>query len=630
MKNTTPSLQNCAPTGPASSTPQESLRLLIERFNPANYTFEFRDGKPVPIGFEWPEAIARRNEQDLQQIAEHSHLTSLPYRCRERLKAAKPLSEREMLWLWPFLQDIANNPPELGSSHGEALLHIEDILCGGIALLVVLHHDWLAADPERMTWCRRRLENVLERPPSPFPFDCETASGERKWDAFAAEAGVALLARDREDALARRLVANGVASFHYSTTSQTLLAACRDRARLGVDFERMLGLAIRWAGLRTPFTLGTRPHFDARKEVWHERKRALIQDFVDQRLPGELPDIRTVNATAAAEIEAIHAAQFPEFARGRSAARRSRRRSGRSRETLHPESLRLDSQVITAAFAWLDLRSAQSPERQKWLGYVRNFLELTLGSIPRIDDPDDQKIDGLPNAFDDWAFAVVAKAVPLLNASEDPRSLWQPILDLGSPAHQWVERFFWEWFTHGLRAARSPREFVRMWTAMIEHALTSPGWDPDGCRTYGLDGMVFELLGFNSTMNTLGKDPAFAPAMIEMENVFGRAAERWFRMPKVVAGFLNFAVQPAMTGLVLPSIKWLAAAVPSFDSYDYRYGLEENLIAFLHAGWEREQRGIANDLSLQAAFLSLLGCLVARGGHAAIALRDRVVNSAAS
>jgi hypothetical protein len=162
---------------------------------------------------------------------------------------------------------------------------------------------------------------------------------------------------------------------------------------------------------------------------------------------------------------------------------------------------------------------------------------------------------------------------------------------------------------------------------MIEHALTSPGWDPSGCRIYGLDGMVFELLGFNSTMNTLGKDPAFVPAVTEMEDVFVRAVERWFRMPKVVAGFLNFAVQPAVTGLALPSIKWLAPAIPSFDSYDYRNGLEENLIAFLHAAWEREQIKIANDPSLQGAFLSLLSCLVARGGHAAIALRDRVVNS---
>jgi hypothetical protein len=69
--------------------------------------------------------------------------------------------------------------------------------------------------------------------------------------------------------------------------------------------------------------------------------------------------------------------------------------------------------------------------------------------------------------------------------------------------------------------------------------------------------------------------------------------------------------------------------VPSFDSYDWKYGLEENLIAFLHTSWEREHHRISGDPSLQGAFLSLLACVVSRGGHAAIALRDRVVNSAA-
>jgi len=92
----------------------ESLRLLTERFNPANYTFELPDGKRVPVGFQWPKAMARQNEEDLQRIAEHSHITNLPQRCRERLDAARPLSEEESLWLWPFLQSIENNPPECG------------------------------------------------------------------------------------------------------------------------------------------------------------------------------------------------------------------------------------------------------------------------------------------------------------------------------------------------------------------------------------------------------------------------------------------------------------------------------------------------------------------------------------
>src|SRR5262249_51859829 len=163
-----------------------------------------------------------------------------------------------------------------------------------------LHHDWLTADPARMAWCRRKLEAVLEQPPPPFRFDSETASGEYRWDTFAAEAGVALLAGNREDALARRLAAIGVIGFHYSTTARSVVSACRHREPLGDDFDRMLGLAIRWAGLRTPLAFATRPGFDA-DEAWYERKEALIQAFVERGGPIELPDIRAVNATAAAE-----------------------------------------------------------------------------------------------------------------------------------------------------------------------------------------------------------------------------------------------------------------------------------------------------------------------------------------
>jgi hypothetical protein len=232
----------------------------------------------------------------------------------------------------------------------------------------------------------------------------------------------------------------------------------------------------------------------------------LIQDFVDQRLSLELPNIEELSAVAGAQVEAIHAKQFPELTRSRRAPRSSRR-PGRSRESLYRESLRLDTHVISSAFAWLDLRSAQTEERPKWLGFIRNFLDIVLRSIPRVDDSRQQKIEGLPDQFDDWVFGRVAAAIPCLTAAEDPRSLWQPILDLGSPAHQWVERFFWDLFTDGLRAAQTPDDFARLWSAMTQHALESPAWDPNTNRRYDLDGMVFQLLGFDSRMNKLGQNP---------------------------------------------------------------------------------------------------------------------------
>jgi hypothetical protein len=456
------------------------------------------------------------------------------------------------------------------------------------------------------------------------------ASGERNWDAFAAEAGVALLARNRDDALARLLVATGVVSFHYSTTALIAWRASQLPEQIGDDFDRMLGLAARWAGLRTPYALATRPPFDTQRDAWHERKKTLIQEFVHRRLPAEFPDLGGINATAAAEFDALYAQLFPESASRRAATRRSRRQ-GRSRESLSPDSLRLDSRVISSAFAWLDLPAGISnADRRKRIGLVRSFLDIVLGTIPKIDDPRQQKIDGLPSDFDSWVFGRVAAAIPRLTAAESPRSLWQPILDLGSPAHEWVERFFWYWFTDGLRAVQTPDDFMRLWSAMIQYALECPEWDPSANRSYDLDGMVFQLLGCDSRMNRLGLNPAFASAVATMESAFEAAAQRWFGMPKVVTGFLYFVVQRAMTALLLPSIKWLAAPVPSFDSYDWKYGLEDNLITFLHVCWDHEQQRISGDPSLQGAFLSLLACVVSRGSHAAIALRDRVVNSAAA
>jgi hypothetical protein len=128
-------------------------------------------------------------------------------------------------------------------------------------------------------------------------FDSEGASGDQKWDAFAAEAGVALLARDPDDLLARTLVAAGVLSFHYSTTGRTLRAAFQCRKQLADDFARTLGLAVRWAGLRPPYYFSN---------LFAQE----IAEFVDRRLPVELPDIREIDARTDAEIDARARAGF--------------------------------------------------------------------------------------------------------------------------------------------------------------------------------------------------------------------------------------------------------------------------------------------------------------------------------
>jgi hypothetical protein len=94
-------------------------------------------------------------------------------------------------------------------------------------------------------------------------------------------------------------VAIGVLSFHYSTTARTFVRASQCREQIGEDFDRMLGMAIRWAGLRTPDSLVARIRHETDPEDKNAGKNALIQDFVNERSPVELPDIREINAKPA-------------------------------------------------------------------------------------------------------------------------------------------------------------------------------------------------------------------------------------------------------------------------------------------------------------------------------------------
>jgi hypothetical protein len=164
---------------------------------------------------------------------------------------------------------------------------------------------------------------------------------------------------------------------------------------------------------------------------------------------------------------------------------------------------------------------------------------------------------------------------------------------------------------------------------MILHALESPLWDPSASVRHELDAAIFELLGFDSRWGALGQNEEYAVAVASLSDIFGTVADRWFGMPKVVNGFLVFAVQPGTAKLLLPGVHWVAAAVKSFDTYDWQYGLEDNLVEFLNACWQRDSQKIADDAALREAFLFLVTTLVSRGGHAAIALRDRVVGTLA-
>lgn len=609
-----------------SDTDSESLRLLIERINPDNYIFP-PGGADKPIEFQWPEAIARENEKRQQQIDLEQGIVGFPSRCRALLDAGTPLAENQLPLFLQWLQSLDANPPSIPTERDEPLFPAETVILGGIAILVVLHLDWLLEDRSRIEWCRGKLEAISSNPPRPSRFDSEVAIGDSRWDDFAAECGVRLLVAEESDPLARKLVAQGVMAFHYGTTGLTMARAFAVRDRLGDNFGQLTTLVARWAALRV---LG--PHLrdlfdDTEGESWETRRRALLQDFVDARLPSDVLDLAAISAETLVTHEALEKQRYPEL--GPVSQRRSRGSGrGETREELFQERLGFDEHALAEGLSWINPDAAQSPkERGDWLQLIHALLRLSLATLPTIDDPEQQEIEGLPSEFDAWVFEIVARAIPRLKPSEHPEALWKSILDLGAPAHEWVERFFWSWFTTGLRAARSPSDFTHIWRAMILHAIESPKWDRSVYWSHRVDVMVIELLGMDARWNALAADAAFAPLVTVMVDVFEQAADLWFRMPRVVRNFLYFVVQPAAVGLLAPAIFWISKAVASFSSYEWRDVSEDTVVEFLRVCWQRERAAILSNTKMHQDFLGLLAIVVARGGHAAIALRDQIAGS---
>jgi hypothetical protein len=252
---------------------------------------------------------------------------------------------------------------------------------------------------------------------------------------------------------------------------------------------------------------------------------------------------------------------------------------------------------------------------------------LTRSALPTVGSPSTEEIDGLPSDFDNWVFKLVARTIPGLTSAESPEALWQPILDRGASAHQWVERFFWHWFTDGLVASSSPVDFVRTWHDMILYALEHPAWNPASAIAHELDAIVVELLCFDTSWNAIVRTEDNVQIIGTLEDIFERAIQRWGSRPKIISGLVSFAIQPGARRLLIPALRWASVTAKSFDSYDWKYGLEGNMIEFLHTCWQQEGTRIAREEHLRALFLAMLSTLVARGSHAAIELNARVIGS---
>ena len=114
-----------------------------------------------------------------------------------------------------------------------------------------------------------------------------------------------------------------------------------------------------------------------------------------------------------------------------------------------------------------------------------------------------------------------------------------------------------------------------------------------------------------------------------MVQLYDSAAEKWFGMPRVANGFARCLSEPGYDQVVGHGIRWLHRAMPDSSNYRFwrQHKIESNLISALNICWERHSESVCTDRELQDAFLGLLTALSSRGNHAAMVLKERLLDS---
>jgi hypothetical protein len=253
-------------------------------------------------------------------------------------------------------------------------------------------------------------------------------------------------------------------------------------------------------------------------------------------------------------------------------------------------------------------------------------IGVTLSMLPDVEESGELR--GTPYEYDRWVFEKAAVAVARMTAEEGPARLWQPILNLGAPAHYWVSSFLSAWFVHGSQAATSPAEYVERWREMIRFALESPRWarveDRSSFRRYDL---MIELMGF-SWFNRSVTDQRFACYVASLKSEYKRFADSWLTSPRVAAAFAAFLATPAAQDLRLDGLTWLDQAIAQYDPYDWRdERLGSSLIEALRAIWYADANAVASRPALREAFVRILGGLAGRQLSGALQLRDEVARA---
>ena len=612
------------------------LKQLAPRFRVENYHLTEVPEHGSMVVYELPEALRLENEEIAKQADDDQLLLGFPLRCAQILDNGVGLQVEELQAFWETIQRVAKLKPSVGDDEN-GVVRVEDAICGGVAVLFVFHRSWLKSDPEKEKWCIEEIKAVLGSPPKSGRFAYEGDITTFDWGSFCARVVPILWAEEPTSREWRAFAASLVASYKYKTVEIFFATAAKCRKELGDGFSQLQDFVFDWAKARRRWQESefAEERFDAASWVTEEINAFANNQRASKRVPWAGLVIKPVPRPPEEPLpfsQRERPGKIRAFLRrllgfkpgpsvqNENARQISLRRQRSKRQRGRPD---FDLTVIRSAYSWLpNLGDAENAaERDAWLEFWQQALAWSL-EIIRADTNEDDEIDGMPNDWDEWVFSRISSLILQLDSPQERKRLWEPILQLGGPAHYWVETFLRHWFYAGLGTDIVPKAFAPEWRKMIEFALASSKWRLHSERGFRREEMWKTLMGFES-------EPLWTSTheqlLASVKDLYERWAQGHLHERDFAIAFANFLTTPASDEIACSGLVSLNAANLRLDRHGSRANrLADAIGSLLASAWQRNSAQIKGDPAAFAAFKSLLKRLSESQHSVALELSDRL------
>ncbi len=600
---------------------RDDLQFFLARFDLKNYTETPQPDGSVMITMRWPEELEAKvkegqDDRELKMLS--LTLSSAARACLSDRKSLQPAEVPEFARQTRRLADW--HPSGLDAQQEQYRVNS---LSGGIAVLIIQHRDWLRQNPDIEKWCMDTLREL--KPAKGSELDSSVSALDSTAESFLGEAGVALLL-ESDEKWVLRLVFEGVSGFYYNSTFQTMVRAFWLREQLGEKFGELTNIVVFWSALRR--AANRESGYEANRDLLAKFKAALFRRYAAGKLKGRLVPLTEAETLGNSLVERIDRRRESAEERRRRALHKEWARAQRDRK-LDRDIPSIDFHVLQKGFGflWGMVREPLPSDEPMLRHYLRDLFDLEMRTLPTPGPGEENyEIQGTPYEFDVWVMARTAEFIVKENSVEVARTFYRPILALGPAGRYWVEDFLQTWVRIGLEMTADPTTFAKIWTEMVDYAMTLPAWQPSARGYWSrAESLAVDLVGMHNDAAAVlgqGKNKAVVKAMAP---VFERCLSAWLNHASVAGWFAHFLTTESGDVLLVMGIKELAKVVGSFEDRDWhQQGLGGIFTDALAACWKRKQSEIEQQPELRKAFLQILTELCARQIPEALHLRNKV------